>query len=193
MRGLYKNFVFDIVISVLCLALGIIMLPVFNISTHFIDIMLAIALVAYLVLFLFDVLRRAKGTVFILTIVEFVVIAMLAVGLLFQQFSVIARISSVCSTVGLVMWLRGVVMAIGIYLHALGEKKPRLELARFITAIILISIGAYLFASTIFTDEVIEWVLCIALFVCCLIFGALAYLFSPIKKGEKKEDEKKSA
>ena len=75
MQTLYKNYIFDIVIALIALALGIVMLPVFGISEIFIDIMLALALGVYLVFFLFDRLRHSRGTVFILTIIEFIVIS----------------------------------------------------------------------------------------------------------------------
>lgn len=191
MQTLYKNYIFDIVIALIALALCIVMLPVFGISAIFIDIMLALALAAYLVLFLFDKLRHSKGTVFILTIIEFIVIVIVAIGLVFQQFGVIVRLSAVCQTVGLVIWMRGVVMALSLYLASLSAKKPTRNLVRFIITLALISVGASLFASTFIPDEVIEWVICVALFIAALVFGALAFLFSPIKQDKDKAAEDK--
>ena len=138
---LYKNYIFDIVIALIALALAVVMLPIFGISAIFIDIMLALALGVYLVFFLFDKLRHSRGTVFALTIIEFIVISVIAIGLVFQQLGVIIRISSVCQTVGLVIWMRGVVMALSLYLASLSAKKPTRNLVKFIIDIIFISVG----------------------------------------------------
>ena len=181
MQTLYKNYIFDIVIALIALALGIVMLPVFGISEIFIDIMLALALGVYLVFFLFDRLRHSRGTVFILTIIEFIVISVVAIGLVFQQFGIIIRLSAVCQTVGLVIWMRGIVMALSLYLASLSAKKPTRKLVKFIFTLVLISVGAALLTSTFIPDEAIEWVVCVALFIAALVFAALAFLFSPLK------------
>lgn len=192
MLTLYKNYIFDIVVAIIALALSIVMLPVFGISEIFIDIMLALALGVYLVFFLFDKLRHSKGTVFILTIIEFIVIVIVAFGLVFQQFGIIIRFSAVCQTVGLVIWMRGVVMALSLYLASLSAKKPTRSLVKFIIGIVLISLGAALITSTFIPDEVIEWVICVALFVAALVFGALAFLFSPLKHEVGKKSDTKA-
>lgn len=192
MLTLYKNYIFDIVVAIIALALSIVMLPVFGISEIFIDIMLALALGVYLAFFLFDKLRHSKGTVFILTIIEFIVIVIVAFGLVFQQFGIIIRFSAVCQTVGLVIWMRGVVMALSLYLASLSAKKPTRSLVKFIIGIVLISLGAALITSTFIPDEVIEWVICVVLFVAALVFGALAFLFSPLKHEVGKKSDTKA-
>lgn len=189
MLTLYKNYIFDIVVALIALALAIVMLPVFGISEIFIDIMLALALGVYLVFFLFDKLRHSKGTVFVLTIIEFIVIAIIAIGLVFQQFNIIVRLSAVCQTVGLVIWMRGVVMALSLYLASLSAKKPTRNLVKFIIDILLISVGAALSMGTFIPDEAIEWVICVALFIAALVFGALAFLFSPLKHENNKTQD----
>lgn len=187
MGKLYKNFWFDLCSATAALIIGIVMIPTFGISGNVLDILLAITLVAYLVIFLFDKLKRTKGAIFVLTIIEFVLISVLAIGLVFQQFKLIS-ISSVCQSIGLVLWLRGVVMAVGMYLASLAAKKPQSNLPRFILSIVLISVGALLFASPIIADNILEWVLCISFFIYAVIFLLLAFLFAPWR--DKKPENK---
>lgn len=185
MQNIYKNFVFDIIIAVLALAVGILMIPTFGIASHALNILLAITLAVYLVVFLFGKLRRTNGTVFVFTVIEFIVISAIVIGLIFQQFRLIA-ISGICQTIGLVMWLRGLVMALGMYISSIASKKPRRDIPRFFIALLLISVGAFLFAKPIISDAVLEWVLCISFFVYAIIFAALAFLFAPTKKASSK-------
>ena len=186
MNKLYKNFWFDLCSAIAALIIGIVMLPTFGISSNVLDILLAITLAAYLAIFLFGKLRATKGAMFVLTIIEFVLIAVIAVGLVFQQFKLIS-ISSVCQTIGIVLWLRGVVMALGMYFSALSDKKPQSNIPRFVLALVLISGGALLVASPIVADGILEWVLSISFFVYAAIFFFLAFIFAPRKeKTEKK-------
>ncbi len=187
MRGLYKNFVFDITVALIALALGVVMLPVFGISAFCIDILLAIALAAYLVLFLLDKLRHTRGIVFALTVLEFGLLLLLALALVIQQFSP-AHFISVCQVVGVVLWLRGAIMTITLYISALYIKKPRRNLTALAISIVMISVGVWMISSSLLTDLFLEWVMCIALFITALVFGALAFLF--YKGGEKKTEKK---
>ena len=176
MRGLYKSFIFDIAVALVALALGVVMLPVFGISAVFIDILLAAALTAYLLLFLLDKLRHTRGTVFALTVVEFSLLSLLALALLIQQFGA-ASFISVCQVVGVVLWLRGVVMTATLYISALAVKKPRRSLSALALSVIMITVGVWMIASSLLTDLVLEWVMCILLFITAFCFGALAFLF----------------
>ena len=186
MNKLYKNFWFDLGTATLALIIGIVMLPVFGIAASVLDILLALVLVAYLVIFLFDKIKRTSGAIFVLTIIEFVLIGVLAIGLVFQQFKLIA-ISSVCQSIGIVVWLRGIVIAVGMYLAVHAAKKPQRNLPRFIFSLVLITAGALLISTPIIADSILEWVLCISFFIYALVFFALAILFAPRK--EKKSEK----
>ena len=122
MKKLYNSFIFDIIVAVIALALGIVMLPPFGIGNKVLNILLAITLVAYLIIYLFDKAKRAKGVLFILTVVEMVIICFVIVGLVVDQFSSII-ISGVCRTIGLVVWLRGSVVSIGSYLSSPTQRR----------------------------------------------------------------------
>ena len=184
MKKLYKSFIFDIIIAVIALALGIVMLPPFGIGQQALNILMAVTLAAYLALYTFDKIRRSKGATLILTLVEFCIIATIALALVIQQFSSL-RISGVCRIIGMVMWLRGVFSALEMYISASGAKKQRYGIPKFLACVFLSTVGVYLFAAPIVSDLVLTWVICSLFFACALVFGILAVLFSPLRKAEK--------
>ena len=183
MKKLYKSFIFDIIIAVVALALGIIMLPPFGIGQQALNILMALTLAAYLALYTFDKIRRSKGTTLVLSLVEFCIIATIALALVIQQFSAL-RISGVCRIIGMVLWLRGLFAALGMYIAASGAKKQKYGILRFLLCILLATVGVYLFAAPIVSDLVLTWIICSIFFACALIFATLAILFSPLRKGE---------
>lgn len=186
MNKLYKNFWFDFGSATVALVLGIVMLPVFNIVTNVLDILLALTLAAYLVIFLFDKLRRTSGAIFVMTVIEFVIIALLAVGLVFHQFNIIA-FSSVCQTIGVVLWLRGIVIVVGMYVAVFKDKRPQINLVRILFGLAIVTVGALLFASPIIADEILEWIIAISMFVYAVAFYALGILFLPRKEKAKND------
>ena len=184
MKKLYHNFIFDIVIAALALAIGIVMLPPFGIGERILDLFFALTLVAYIALYLFDKVRRAKGYMFVFTVIEVAVICFIIVGLIIDQFDAIS-IPEICRTLGLVIWLRGVVVVLGLYLSAPARKSQKKSLLSFIVGIFAISIGSFLLGYPLISDVAINWMLCIFLFVCALLFGFLALLFAPSKSASK--------
>lgn len=186
MKQLHKNFVFDIVIAVLALALGILMLPAFPIGPRVLNILLAVGLIAYLALYLFGRAVRSRGIGLVLTVVEFSVLALIALGLILKQFKVF-DVSSICQAIGVVIWLRGTVCAIQYYSTAARTPKKKYATLRFFGTLALITAGAMMIARPIISDLVFNWVFCILFFVCALLFTLLAILYSPAKKrGAKK-------
>ena len=181
MKKIYKNFVFDIVVAVLALALGVVMLPPFGIGQQALNVLMAITLAAYLALYTFDKIRRSKGTTLVLTLVEFCIIALIALALVIQQFLPI-RISGVCRIIGVVMWLRGVFSSLGMYIIATNAKRQKYGIIKFLLCVLLSTVGVYLFAAPIVSDLVLTWIICIIFFLCALAFGALAILFSPSRR-----------
>lgn len=181
MKRLLKNFVFDIIVAVVSLALAIVMLPPFGISAKVLNVLLAIALVFYLVLYLLDKVLHARGNLLILLIVEFSVISLIAIGLLFQQFGVF-NISGVCRILGVVLWLRGAVSLVRAYFVAGTKAKRKYSLLIHMGCILLVSFGAYVFARPFISDLALCWIFSVTFFVTALVFTILAVLSSPAKK-----------
>ena len=181
MKNLYKNFVFDLTIAIIALVLGIVMLPPFGIGVYALNVLLAATLTTYFLVYLWDKLKRTKGAIFVLTVIETIAYSLIIIDLVLEQFRVYEAFS-VCRALGLVLWIRGTVSAIGMYINAVSSKRKRGNLPRFLFRIFLISFGVYLFANPLITDSVLNWSMCILFFLSALAFGALALLFSPMKK-----------
>ena len=181
MRHLYKNFVFDLVIAISALVLGIAMLPPFGIGIYALNILLAATLVVYFLVYLWDKLARSKGAIFMLTVLECFVYLLVIVNLILHQFKIINTIS-VCRALGIVLWTRGTISAIGMYIKALSSKHRRSHLPDFLFRLFMISVGMLFIAHPLLTDTILNWAMCILFYLSALAFGGLAILFSPIKQ-----------
>ena len=183
MKKLYRNFVFDLTIAIAALVLGIVMLPPFGIGVYALNTLLAASIVVYFLVYLWDKLHRTKGAIFVLTVTECVIYLFVVIDLILQQFHLFEAIS-VCRALGLVLWVRGTVSAIGMYITALSNSRKRASLPSFLSRLALISSGMYLLAHPLFTNLVLNWAMCIFFYLSALAFGGLALLFSPSKKAQ---------
>ena len=181
MKKLYRNFVFDLTIAITALVLGIVMFPPFGIGVYALNIMLAATIVVYFLVYLWDKLKRSRGSIFLLTVVECVVYAFVILDLMIQQFTNFDPID-VCRALGLVLWVRGTVSAIGMYINAISPNRKSATLPSFLFRLSLISFGMLLLAHPLFTDIMLNWAMCILFYISALAFGGLALLFSPSKK-----------
>lgn len=181
MKKLYKNFTFDLTIAITALVLGIIMLPPFGIGIYALNILLAATLVTYFLVYLWDKLKRTRGAIFLLTALECVIYFFIILDLILQQFRVFDAIS-VCRALGLVLWVRGTISAIGMYITAISPTPRKKSLLSFLSRVLLICLGTYLLANPLLTDNVLNWAMCIIFFLSAFAFGGLALLFAPSKK-----------
>ena len=176
------------VLGALTMIVGIMLMPVWqncgnwcfykDWGLQIVNIIIAVCLILYLVLFLIKkIAGRSNGVIKVLTIVEFVILALVAIGCILQQF----KVGGSCAILGLAMWCRGVVEIFRAYYHQKGnnEKYPVWWL---VVAMVFVSVGVYLFAKPLFQDVVILWV-----FVCLiLLFGIVlvidGFLAKPVGK-----------
>lgn len=181
MKTLYRSFIFDLTLAVCALALGIIMLPPFGIGIYMLNVLLAASIVVYFLVYILEKLKRTKGAIFLLTVSETVVYFIVVIDLILEQFRLLDALN-VCRALGIVLWVRGTVSAIGMYIQATGSIRRRGSTAGFVLRIFLICIGMYLMAHPSLTDKFLNWSICILFFISSLLFGGLALLFSPSKK-----------
>ncbi len=187
MKKIYKNFAFDLIIAVAALVLGIVMLPPFGIGKYALSILLAVTLVLYFVVYLLDKLKRVKGSIFVLTLVETMIYASIAMELTLQQFRLFQPFS-ICRSLGLVLFVRGTISAIGMYLDVVSSTRKKSKLPGFILRLSFISVGMFLIANPVINDTILNWAMCIFFFLTTLSFGGLAILFAPAKS-KKQESE----
>jgi hypothetical protein len=173
MANFFKNYVALFIFSGLLFAFGILTLPPLKLPV--INFVLAIGLFAYLALFLFGKLSRAKGVMFTVLLVEFVLISLIATGLLLSQASLI-KINGVCRVVGISLWIHSAASMIGEFHAASVKMHRRTPIYIFALHLGLSSFGIYIFAAPFISDKTIAWIasaISFALGALCLIFAII--------------------
>ena len=182
MTKLFKNYVALFIFSGILIALGVLTLPPLELPV--INFILAIGLVAYLALFLFKKLSHARGVMFVVLLVEFVIISLIAAGLVLQQFKII-NVSGVSRIVGLSLWIHSAGAMIAEYHAAYVKNIKRAPLGVFSLHLGLASFGVYMFAKPLVSDEIIAWIVAVS----ALALGVAALVLAIVtaaKKSKKK-------
>ena len=187
-----------IVLGILGIILGIMLMPVWDScpdwvfwkswGRQIINIIICVCIILYLGFFLLKkIMKRSNGVVKVLTIVEFVILALIALGCILQQFKVI-NVGGACAILGLALWCRGTVEIFRAYYHQKGnnERYPVWWLA---VAIALVTFGTYIFARPIFSDIVILWIFVILILLVSIILIVDGILAKPASKKQKKSNE----
>ena len=166
MKKIFKNKVACIILGVVCLLAAILFAPIWNFwdgcpwktwGTQIINLLIAACIIAYLVLYLAKKIKGSgKRVIKVLTIVEFALLSLIALGCIFSQFKII-NIRGACQIFGLVLWTRGVVELFRAYFYRSDSKEvyPVWYLA---VSIALVTFGTYCFAKPFIQDIVILWI-----------------------------------
>lgn len=147
-----------------------------------IDILIAVAIAYYIIVYLLKKVSSSKGAILILTIVEIVLLSLVALGSVLSQFKVI-NISGPCQVLGLALWLRGVIELVRAYYYRGFTSKIKYSLAQLAVAIAMVTFGTYIFARPIISSTTMLWIL-VALLI---VFGVYTLLYGiSAKKPSKK-------
>lgn len=197
MKKIIKNPTLCIIIGVISLIAALLFAPIWGKfwdkcpwktwGMDILYILIAVVIVCYLVLFLFKRIKSAsKRVIQVLTIVEFAILALIALGCIFKQFNII-NISSACQIFALALWSRGAVELFRAYYYRADTKEvyPVWYLA---IAISMVSAGAYFFAKPFIQDPAILWIFVI----CIAVFGLLLLVLGINNKKQKKPISKKN-
>ena len=151
-------------------------------GSKIINILLAVAILYYVILYLFKKVRSSRGAVQILTAVEIVLLSLIALGCVLSQFRVI-NVSDPCQILGLALWLRGVIELVRAYYYRGSSSTIKYSLLQLAIAIAMVSFGVYLFARPFISRVAIQWILVCAL----LIFAVFTLLYGISAKPNKKK------
>lgn len=185
MKRFKNDWILYLIISVLAIALGIVLIVNnYKIGMQILDIVIACILLIYLLIVLVPILRKKRGTIQILTIIEFVLICVIAIGLVLQQFKVF-NIVGACKIIGLVLWLRAVVELFRAYFYRGKDSSFKYPIWYFCIMLFLITLGTYMFAAPFFSNEQVVLTLAIACFIVAVICIVVGIIFIPKKKGKK--------
>ena len=185
---------------------GVILMPVWqdagdwcffrNWGLDIINIIIAICIFVYLFTFLIKKIgRKNNGVVTILTIIEFILLFVIGIFCILEQFDIFNL--NCCQILGLVFYCRGVVEVFRAYYFQRGENNKNYDkypLWWLIISILFITIGAYLFFASPFDEIVILWTVVgfiLLVGICFIITGIKAKpLLTPEQKAKKKQAKK---
>ena len=202
-----KLFWLYFIVGILVVLTGIVLMPVWegmgdwcffkNWGMQIVNLIIAACILVYLFTFLLKkMLKRSNGVVKVLTIVEFVLLSLVALGCILQQFKVI-NVGGACQIFGLALWARGVVELFRAYYHQHGNN-DKYPVWWLVVAIVFVTFGTYIFAKPLFQDVVILWIFVILILLLGIILFTYGFLTKPAshktnkpKKIETKKEEPK--
>lgn len=188
-----------IILGIVGFLLGIMLMPVWSgcpdwvfwksWGMKIVNMIICACIILYLCLFLVNKIRaRSNGVVKVLTIIEFVLLTLIALGCVLQQFKVINIANGACAILGLAMWCRGTVEIFRAYYHQHGNNE-RYPVWWLVVAIALVSFGVYFFVKPPFQDVIILWIFVIFILLVSLLLFIDGFLAKPEKRKVKVEKE----
>ncbi len=193
-----KNFWLYIALGFVFLAFAVILMPFWqdlSINVPFaswgysiVKIVVAVALLLYLFLYLIKKLNKnANKVVKVLTIIEFIVLLLIAIACLLNQF-ISFNVGNVGQILGLALWVRGSIEVFRAYYHS-GEDNAKYPIWQIFVTILLITLGTYFIVSNVLSDKAVLWAVTSIIALCSIIAIILGFVKQPVK--QKKQKNKK--
>lgn len=182
-----KAFWLYYVLAAICLMAAVVFAPLWSGTDVFfkswgakvIDLLIAVLIVVYLCTYLVKKVARGNGVIKILTIIEFALLALIALGCVLSQFKVV-NLGGPCEIVGAIMWCRGTIEVFrAYYFRGSNTKYPLWAVA---VAVALITFGTYLFIKPLFTATHLQWVLAAIMLAAMIICIYAAIVTKPASK-----------
>lgn len=193
-----KFFWVHFIVSVIALALGAILMPIYpdkvffhDWGTKIVSAIIAGGLIAYLALFLWKKFKAPQKQVMqVLTILEFALLAIIAIFAILSIFNIGGTIFGPSKTFGIALWLRGVVEIFRAYYHQ-SDDKEKYPVYLVCLSIAFVTIGAFLFFSNLIQEKHIIWTFVALLYLAGLFFLSMGFVTKPAKKKVEKTEDKK--
>ena len=176
-----RRFKGDTIVYFVCagllLLLGLFLIPNFifaDLGYEILNYVLAAAVLAYLFGYLIHKFKYVRSTLLVLTIIEFVLLFLVALGLVLQEFDIVP-VDEPCQILGLAFALRGIVEMFRAYFHQMGSN-ARYPITQFILNLVILIFGVYIFARPFIDRDTLVLVMIIISFVAsvlCLVLGIL--------------------
>lgn len=187
MKRFKNDWLLYLIISIFTIALGIVLIVKnYEIGLKILNIAISLVLIIYLIAFLLPILRHRSGNIQILMIIEFVLVALIALGLILQQFKVF-NIVGACKIIGLVIWLRAIVELFRAYFYRGKESSYKYPMWYFTIILALVTLGTYMFAKPFFTDQQVVLVLSILCFIASIVLIVMGIIYLPKKSKKSKK------
>mgnify|MGYP003312179785 CR=1 FL=1 len=193
MRKILRNNALCIIIGTISVLAALIFAPIWNWwegcpwrvwGTKIIDILVAALIVCYLVFFLFKQVKKStKQVIKVLTIVEFALLSLIALGCIFRQFNVI-KVDEASQIFALALWTRGVIEIFRAYYYR-ADSKEVYPLWFLGISIVLVTFGTWCFVKPFIQDIVILWIFVASLFVVGTLLIAYGINKHKVRKPKK--------
>lgn len=191
MKKILKNHLACIILGSIVTLTAILLAPIWDFwekcpwkdwGQDILNLLIAALIICYLAFYLFKKVKGpGKRVIKVLTIVEFALLSLIALGCIFSQFKII-NVSGACQIFALALWARGAVEIFRAYYYRADSKEvyPVWYLALSLT---MVTFGAYCFAKPFIQDIVILWIFVIFL----LVVGILLLVLGITKLQNKKK------
>lgn len=183
-----RTFWVYICMGVVAVLLGVVLAPVWSGTNVFfkswgakiIDIMMAVSILSYLIFYLAKKIKSSpNSTIQILTVVEFVLLSVIALGCVLSQFKLIS-IGGPCQILGIALWCRGTVEIFRAYYYR-RDSSSRYPVWNVAVAIAMVTFGTYVFAKPFFTALHLQWIFCGAIGVIGILLIVYGIMVKPKK------------
>lgn len=180
------------VLSAILLLVGIALMPFWKgknvfwagLGDRFFSIVLFVFIFTYITGFLIkQMIRERNMSIKILTIFEAGFFFAIAVGCIMQFFNQASLVDS-CTIVGAALWSRGFVYIVKAYLFK-HDNEDRYPLWMLIVSVGLVTLGSIMMVKQLFPDELIVWIVAVALVLAAICCFVLAILMKPKPDKEK--------
>lgn len=154
------------ILATISLATGIVIIPeVTNIGKTILHILIGVVLLIYCYGYLVrKVVAKAKGTILVLSLLELVVLTLIAITAIIDTWVNIAILTEGCLIIGIAFWIRGVIESFRSHFN----KASNYPLYKAFLNIILITVGTWFYVSPIISNFQLLYVFA-GLFICSSI------------------------
>ena len=142
---------------------------------------IAVLLCIYLFGYLIKKLIKSKGTIKILTIIEFVLLLLIAVGLVFSKFKVLNIPDSPSIILGIAFYCRGVIEIFRAYYYQ-KSSNYNYSVGWLVIAILMVTLGVFLICTNVVTELMVLITLVAVLFVLGIVSIICGVASKPSKK-----------
>ena len=179
MRKSNNGFILCIFLAIVSLAVGITMLPIFEISGNMLSALLALVIGACMLAFVLPEIMSTRGIICVLNFLEFFLLALVALALVIHQvLPYLAHANS--RMLAVAIWIHGFVGIFKIYNMRMAAAKKGMAFPLFIN-MILLTFATYLFIVPFISDIVMAWACSIFFFILTFLMIALSLLYAPGK------------
>ncbi len=154
------------IIATIAIFSGIMLIPTI---TNFGELTLAFVVSALILVYVYyylllKVLNKSRGSVLILTLIEMILLTVIAIGSIVGKVTNIMYISDTNKIIGISLWIIGLIESLRSYYYIHGYN-VNYSMYRLIINLILITIGTWCFITTYFITTILVYLISVTLFI----------------------------